>query len=173
MKHAFVVASILLLASVAASGATKSKATGHADIINAQGDKIGAAKLTETRTGVKIALNVSKLPKGVHGFHIHAVGKCDTPDFKTAGGHFNPEGKKHGLKNPDGPHAGDMQNITVSAKGTARTTITDPRVTLGEGKNSLFQSDGTAIVIHEKADDEMTDPAGNAGNRIACGVIAK
>jgi Cu-Zn family superoxide dismutase len=122
---------------------------------------------------VRISLRVMGLPGGTHAFHIHNVGKCEAPDFKSAGGHFNPEGKKHGLKNPDGPHAGDMPNITVAANGRGRAQVINTRITLGEGANSVFHEGGTAIVIHEKADDEMTDPAGNAGNRIACGVIEK
>lgn len=170
MRKGLVFAAPLLAASLAQG---KGPAPAHTDLINAQGEKVGIAKLTQTPKGVRIALDASKLTPGVHAFHIHAVGKCDPPDFKTAGGHFNPEGKKHGLKNPEGPHAGDMQNITVGEKGTVKTTVVDPRVTLGEGANSLFHPDGTSLVIHEKADDEMTDPAGNAGARVACGVVSR
>src|SRR5690348_14317922 len=138
MRQATFVATVLFLAAPLTYGKAK---PAHADLVNAQGEKVATANLTQAGKGVKIALNVSNLPPGVHAFHIHAVGKCDTPDFKTAGGHFNPQGKKHGLKNPEGPHAGDMQNITVGPKGTAKLTVTDPRVTLGEGANSLFHSD--------------------------------
>lgn len=171
MKY-LILAVAMLVAAGFADGKEKPKPA-TADMVNAQGEKIGTAKLTEAAKGVKIALNVAKLPPGVHGFHIHAVGKCEPPDFKTAGGHFNPQSKKHGLKNPEGAHAGDIPNITVNPRGAAKVTLTDPQVTLGDGPNSLFQPDGTAIVIHEKADDEMTDPAGNAGARIACGVIKR
>jgi len=148
-------------------------ATTQADLINSQGEKVGTVKVTQTRKGVEIVIDASKLPPGAHGFHFHAAGKCDPPDFKTAEGHFNPEGKKHGLKNPDGPHAGDMRNVTVEPDGTLKVKVLDPRVTLGERKDSLIQPNGTAIVIHEKLDDDMTDPAGNSGNRIVCGVISK
>jgi Cu-Zn family superoxide dismutase len=105
--------------------------------------------------------------------HIHATAKCEAPAFTTAGGHFNPDQKHHGLKNPEGPHAGDMPNFTVKPNGTAKVTVEDPRVTLGGGNNSVFANGGTALMIHAKADDMMTDPSGNAGDRIACGVIAK
>ncbi|HMD96963.1 MAG TPA: superoxide dismutase family protein [Terriglobia bacterium] len=144
-----------------------------ADLVNAQGAKVGSAELTQTPDGVKIDVTVSGLTPGLHGFHIHAVGKCDGPDFKSAGGHFNPYGKKHGLKNPDGAHAGDMENLEVVADGTGKAEVVDKQVTLGEGSNSLFHDGGTAIVIHASPDDEMTDPAGNAGARVACGPIVK
>ena len=101
------------------------------------------------------------------------LAKCEPPGFQSAGPHFNPENKKHGLENPDGPHAGDMKNFTVAADGTAQTTVLAAKVTLGEDNQSVFSNGGTALVIHAKADDMKTDPAGNAGDRIACGVIQK
>ena len=104
---------------------------------------------------------------------IHQVAKCEGPAFETAGSHFNPDNKMHGTKNPKGPHAGDMMNFTVNAKGTAKATITDMRVNMGDGANSLFANGGTSLVIHEKADDMKTDPSGNSGARIACGTIIK
>jgi len=168
--------SSILAASLMVAGIAHGKnppATAHADLINSQGEKVGTATVTQRGKGVEIAIDASKLPPGVHGFHFHAAGKCDPPDFKTAEGHFNPEGKKHGLKNPDGPHAGDMKNVIVGADGTLKVKVLDPHVTLREGKDSVFQPNGTAIVIHEKMDDDMTDPAGNSGNRIVCGVISK
>ena len=147
--------------------------SGHADIMNAQGQKIGTAALVQSNGGVRIDLDVTQLLPGIHGIHVHAVGKCEGPDFKTAGGHFNPDMKKHGKDNPDGPHAGDLLNITVAANGSAKTSLTAPNVTLGGGANSLFHEGGSAIVIHEKEDDYKTDPSGNSGARIACGVIQK
>lgn len=147
--------------------------TAHADFVSAQGQKIGTATFSQTDSGVEIKLDVSQLPSGTHGIHVHSVGKCEGPDFKSAGGHLNPEGKKHGTENPEGPHAGDMSNIEVGSDGQAHTTIIAKGVTLGSGPNSLFHDGGTALVIHEKADDYKTDPSGNSGNRIACGVIQK
>ncbi len=138
-----------------------------------QGNSVGTAELTPAPMGVNIHLNLMNLPPGVHGIHIHAVAKCEGPAFTTAGGHFNPDMKHHGLENPEGPHAGDIPNITVGPQGTAMTAILAPGVTMGDDPHSIFSNGGTALVIHAMADDMKTDPAGNAGARIACGVISK
>jgi superoxide dismutase, Cu-Zn family len=152
---------------VAAQGPVK------VELKDLQGASVGTASLTAAPGGgVAIALDVKNLPPGEHAFHVHQVAKCEPP-FATAGPHFNPGAKKHGLQNPDGAHAGDMNNFTVGADGTARVKVTNTQVTLGEGPNSVFANGGTALVIHAKPDDMKTDPAGNAGDRIACGVVSK
>jgi superoxide dismutase, Cu-Zn family len=140
---------------------------------NAQGEQIGSATLTEGYAGVAIRLKVAKLAPGPHGLHIHAVGKCEPPDFQSAGRHFNPLDKQHGLKNPQGSHAGDLPNLVVAPDGSAEVEVPAPNITLGAGPQDLLVTAGTALVIHAGPDDEMTDPDGKAGARIACGVITK
>ena len=146
--------------------------TADLNLINSHGKTVGSATLTEQPTGVRISLQAWKLSPGPHGFHIHAIGRCDPPSFMSAGGHFNPDGKKHGLKNPAGPHAGDLINLVAGLDGSAAAEVVVSQVTLAPGKNSLFGREGSALVIHASPDDEQTDPAGNAGARIACGVIS-
>ncbi|MDQ1909162.1 superoxide dismutase family protein [Paenibacillus sp. GD4] len=142
------------------------------NMMNAKGQVIGKAELTETAAGVKVKVEASSLTPGKHGLHFHQVGKCEPPEFKTAGDHFNPAGKKHGTENPAGPHAGDLPNLEVGADGKAALEFTTTLVTLAKGKpNSLLKEGGTSLVIHEKEDDYKTDPSGNSGARIACGVI--
>ena len=151
-----------------------SEPTAKATLVNSQGKKVGEATLTQTPTGVKIVITLENLPPGVHAFHIHQNGVCTPPDFQSAGGHFNPYGKQHGFKNPAGPHAGDLPNITVGSDGTAKVDLLAKLVTLKPGaKNSLFPPGGTSLVIHAGADDYVSDPAGNAGPRLACGVITR
>lgn len=167
-------AAVLLLGAACGTmaGAEKERKTATAGIKDGKGQNVGQAKFAATEGGVQISVTVSNLSPGVHAIHIHNVGKCEAPGFTTAGGHFNPANKQHGLENPEGHHAGDMPNLTVGAngKGTFKTTIQD--VTLaGDGATSLFHAGGTSVVVHEKADDMKTDPAGNSGVRIACGVI--
>ena len=147
----------------------------HANIVNAQGTQIGTAKFTVAANGVKVSVKVSRLTPGEHGIHIHSVGKCEGPAFSSAGGHFNPNNSHHGihnLKDPK-PHAGDMPNLTAEQNGRASASFILAGATLDDGANSLFHEGGTALVIHAKADDLMSDPSGNSGDRIACGVIEK
>jgi Cu-Zn family superoxide dismutase len=135
-----------------------------------KGAEVGTVDLTQTPAGVMLRLSLKGLPGGERAFHIHAAGRCEPP-FTTAGGHFNPAGQKHGLLVGPG-HAGDMPNLHIPDNGVLVVEILNAAVTLEKGKpNSLFQSDGTSIVIHAGKDDYKSDPAGNAGDRIACGVI--
>ena len=142
----------------------------HVDLKDAKGTVVGMAMISPAKGGgVSIDLDVHGLPPGEHALHFHAVPKCEAP-FTSAGDHFNPTNKKHGLQNPEGAHAGDMSNITVDAKGNARVTVTNKNVTMGPGANTMY---GTSLVIHAGADDMTTDPAGNSGDRIVCGTITK
>lgn len=142
------------------------------ELIGSSGEKIGTAELTQMTKGVQIHVEAANLVPGKHGFHIHEAGTCEPPDFKTAGGHFNPSNKKHGFDNPKGPHAGDLPNLSVSTDGTVTADMVAKNVTLEEGKpNSLLKPGGTSLVIHSGPDDYATDPAGNSGSRVACGRI--
>ena len=143
------------------------------ELRNASGQVIGLATFSDVAGGVQVRAQVQNLPPGAHGIHFHAVGRCDPPDFMSAGGHFNPTNRQHGLRNPQGPHAGDLPNLTVDANGTGTYQATNAVITLGPGANSLFDTDGSALVVHADPDDETTDPTGNSGGRVACGVIAR
>ncbi|WP_348264164.1 superoxide dismutase family protein [Telmatobacter sp. DSM 110680] len=162
----------LFSAALPSAAATKSA---HADIVNAQGTKIGTAKIAAAGKGVKIVVTISQLTPGEHGIHIHTVGKCEGPAFTSAGGHFNPTSAHHGTHNTQDPHPhlGDLMNLTVDQNGKAKATFLAKGVTLGDGSESLFHDGGTSLVIHAKADDLMSDPSGNSGDRIACGVIER
>jgi len=144
-----------------------------AELRNAKGERVGQASFWEDAKGVRVLAEVQGIAPGAHGIHLHAVGKCDPPEFTTAGPHFNPAGKRHGFMNPAGPHNGDLPNLQVGQDGKGRLEYVATQVTLGAGATSLFGADGTAIVLHARPDDEVTDPSGDSGARVACGVIRK
>lgn len=142
-----------------------------ATLRNAEGRVLGMAIFTQESQGVRISVTVKGLSPGEHGIHIHSVGKCEPPDFLSAGPHLNPTNKKHGLNSPEGPHAGDLPNLTAHDDGSAIYEHVTDRVTLTAGELSLFDADGSALVIHAGPDDQITDPAGNSGARVLCGVL--
>jgi superoxide dismutase, Cu-Zn family len=145
----------------------------RAVIKDAKGVTIGSAKFVQEDADVRVTVEAKGLTPGLHGMHIHDLGVCTPPDFSSAGPHYNLHGKRHGLKNPSGAHTGDMPNLEAKADGTAKAVFTLKGVTLTQGVSSLFHEGGTSIVIHAAPDDELTDPSGNSGDRIACGVIEK
>ena len=142
-------------------------------LIGANVQTIGSVRAWQTSCGVTFRVYGTGLPHGVHGLHVHAVGRCDPPDFATAGPHWNPAARKHGLNNPAGPHAGDLPNVTVAANGVLgeTVTVTGASLTGPASAGVLLDSDGAALVLHANADDYVTDPSGNSGARIACAVI--
>jgi Cu-Zn family superoxide dismutase len=146
IRNCVLVAALVWTTAAFAQSAAQSA---RADIVNAQGQKIGTATIRQADGGIRIDVQVSQLSPGTHGIHVHTVGKCEGPAFTSAGGHLNPTSKKHGKDNPEGPHAGDLLNIQVQASGDGKASLLDPNVTLGDGPNSLFHEGGTSIVIHE------------------------
>ena len=136
-------------------------------LVNSSGQSVGTVRAWQTAGGVSFRISAAGLPHGVHGLHVHAVGRCDPPDFTSAGSHWNPLSRQHGMNNPAGPHGGDLPNVEVAANGVLTATVTLP----GASMASLLDADGAALVLHAAADDYKTDPSGNSGARIACAVL--
>lgn len=147
--------------------------TARVELQTSSGQSAGQATVTSTGDGVFISAQLRNLPQGMHAIHLHAVGRCDAPDFTSAAGHVNPSDKMHGFLNEQGEHDGDLPNINVRSDGTAVADLYTTKVVLEGGPNALLGGDGSALVIHSGTDDYRSDPAGNSGPRIACGVIRK
>lgn len=169
----------LLIALAACHGGSKRSPTPQSatsasfTLRTADGRDVGRGSLQQTPAGVLLTADLSGMPAGTHGIHFHAVGQCSAPDFASAGGHFNPSAKMHGIRNPMGHHAGDLTNISIPESGALRVELLAPDVRLGPGDGTLLDADGAAIVIHALADDYQTDPSGASGTRIACGVVSR
>lgn len=171
---AFIVAIAVCSACATASRMGNAVSRATAILYDVNGTAIGTADLWQDPSGlVNVEIASLALPVGTHGIHFHEVAKCEggATAFSTAGGHYNPMAKQHGLSNPLGPHAGDAPNVVVPASGFAHVSFTTNRVTLTTGTISLFDADGTSIVVHANADDQISQPSGNSGPRIACGVV--
>jgi len=151
-----------------ASAATVAQDQARAELRDPEGNAVGTVTLTQGPYGTIVRARFTNMAPGSHAFHVHATGRCEPPDFKSAGGHYNPEGFNHGYMDGDGMHAGDLPNIHVPPSGTLEVEVFAPRVNLDA---MLFDADGAAVVVHEGPDDYASDPAGAAGARIACGVI--
>lgn len=159
--------------TTASTGDVDGASTARAVLRDAQGAEVGTVTMRPADGGVEFAIELVGMPAGTHGIHVHETGECTAPAFTSAGGHFNPDGRQHGTENPAGAHGGDLPNVTVQADGTGSLTTTNPRVSLADGPTSLFKTGGTAIVVHAGPDDYRTDPSGDSGDRLACGVVER
>lgn len=178
-RVAFVLAPAMLLlagcvgqAGQYGSASAPAQRSATAMLADASGNARGKATLSETAQGLRVQVRVEGVPEGAHGIHLHMVGRCDAPDFASAGGHWNPTGKMHGMQAPGGHHLGDLPNITIGADGTGSIDFLIDGGRLTDGDHALLDADGGAIILHAQPDDERTDPSGASGARIACGVIS-
>ncbi|MYL21142.1 superoxide dismutase family protein [Halobacillus litoralis] len=169
MKRALMFAGAVAVVLTACSGEERSPL--ETSMYNKDNDKIGTAVLTEQPEGVQVKLKVEGLEPGMHGIAVHEFPKCEAPEFKTAGNHFNPTSKEHGLMNPKGAHVGDMPNVEADPSGMIDVEVMLPQAKLKENQKSLLRQEGTSLIIQSGPDDGMTQPAGDAGERVACGVI--
>lgn len=168
------IAALPLAACATAEGGMVSSSTAPratAALVDATGAAKGRATIVQEGSALRVTVDASGMPAGPHGLHLHMVGRCDAPDFTTAGGHWNPTAMKHGKDAPQGPHSGDLPNLDIGSSGNGKLSFTIPNATLTGGETALLDADGAAIVVHAAADDYRTDPSGNSGGRIACGVV--
>ena len=172
-------AAIAAMATLALAGCASDRVgtvpapVARAMLTNASGEQRATATFTPIRDGLRITVSADGMTPGVYAAHIHAIGKCDAPDFMSAGGHWNPAMRQHGKDNPMGAHKGDLPNLTVAADGRGTVSSDIVGVSLNGPTNALIDADGAAVVIHKAADDYRTDPTGNAGGRQACGVVPR
>ena len=178
MRHLLLTAAVALASAAipaaqrpAVTGTTGSMPSATATLVDASGRGVGEARLQQTPHGILLRLDLKNATPGVHGFHIHEVGRCDAPSFESAGGHFSPDRHDHGFRNPSGPHAGDLPNIFVPSSKELSIEYLLPNLTLDPGQRSLLDANGSAIVLHADQDDYFSDPAGHAGDRLACGAV--
>jgi Cu-Zn family superoxide dismutase len=173
----FALATLLAVGCRHLPGVARRVAVANVNLVSPTGAPRGGGVIWQDPEGrVHLDLQLRGLPPGTHGMHFHSVGRCEggtAAPFTSAGLHFNPHGRRHGLSSVDGPHAGDLPNVVVRGDGTARVDVTTDRVSLTTGRTNLFDADGAALMVHAAADDQITDPGGNAGGRIACGVVTK
>lgn len=172
MKKQILIMTCALALATPALAMSGYRTAASATLLDANGKPVGTAKAVRRGTGIAVTVKVSGLSAGERGIHIHTTGKCEAPGFQSAGGHWNPQSRQHGRDNPMGAHHGDLPNITLNDAGRGSLTFVVPNAVI-EGEGGLLDADGAAIVIHEKADDYRTDPTGNSGGRVVCGVFAR